>query len=312
MDAQSLVLLADIVEAGNLSLAARRLKMSRANISYHLGQLEKSVGQELLRRTTRHLEPTEVGLRLYQHGCVIREELMAAKESVAFLGSGLHGLVRMSIPTGFGNQVMADWLIEFKRLYPDILLTLMFDNRVDDLLRDEVDIAIRVMSDPPAQMVAVKLAKMDYVACAAREYADKYSMPVELEQLQNFPIVTSHVVGRELRLAAYKGDIRRELTLSPTLASENFQFLREAILGGLGVGVVPDYLVDKDIEEGRVVTMLRDWRLSIFGTNMYLLRMPGRYQTQAVRTLIDFVVKRARVWIQAKERAGNSLSSTAP
>ncbi|MFT0851798.1 LysR family transcriptional regulator [Achromobacter sp. F4_2707] len=312
MDAQSLVLLADIVEAGNLSLAARRLKMSRANISYHLGQLEKSVGQELLRRTTRHLEPTEVGLRLYQHGCVIREELMAAKESVAFLGSGLHGLVRMSIPTGFGNQVMADWLIEFKRLYPDILLTLMFDNRVDDLLRDEVDIAIRVMSDPPAQMVAVKLAKMDYVACAAREYADKYSMPVELEQLQNFPIVTSHVVGRELRLAAYKGDIRRELSLSPTLASENFQFLREAILSGLGVGVVPDYVVNDDIKAGRVVTMLRDWRLSIFGTNMYLLRMPGRYQTQAVRTLIDFVVKRARVWNQAKERAGNALSSTAP
>lgn len=312
MDAQSLVLLADIVEAGNLSLAARRLKMSRANISYHLGQLEKSVGQELLRRTTRHLEPTEVGLQLYQHGCVIRDELMAAKESVAFLGRGLHGLVRMSIPTGFGNQVMADWLIEFKRLYPDILLTLMFDNRVDDLLRDEVDIAIRVMSDPPAQMVAVKLAKMDYVACAARDYADKHPMPVELEQLQNFPIVTSHVVGRELRLAAYKGDIRRELSLSPTLASENFQFLREAILSGLGVGVVPDYVVNDDIKAGRVVTMLRDWRLSIFGTNMYLLRMPGRYQTQAVRTLIDFVVKRARVWIQAKERAGNSLSSTAP
>ncbi len=312
MDAQSLVLLADIVEAGNLSLAARRLKMSRANISYHLGQLEKSVGQELLRRTTRHLEPTEVGLRLYQHGCVIREELMAAKESVAFLGSGLHGLVRMSIPTGFGNQVMADWLIEFKRLYPDILLTLMFDNRVDDLLRDEVDIAIRVMSEPPAQMVAMKLANMNYVACAAREYAEKRPMPVELDQLQNFPIVTSHVVGRELRLAAYKGETRRELTLHPTLASENFQFLREAIVGGLGIGVVPDYLVEHDVKDGKIVTMLGDWRLSIFGTRIYLLRMPGRYQTQAVRTLIDFVVERARVWSQAKEQEETPPSTVTP
>ena len=80
MDAQSLVLLADIVEAGNLSLAARRLKMSRANISYHLAQLEKALGQQLLRRTTRRLEPTELGHRLYQHGCKIREELMAARE----------------------------------------------------------------------------------------------------------------------------------------------------------------------------------------------------------------------------------------
>ncbi|NLC36778.1 MAG: LysR family transcriptional regulator [Alcaligenaceae bacterium] len=312
MDAQSLVLLADIVEAGNLSLAARRLKMSRANISYHLGQLEKNVGQELLRRTTRHLEPTELGLRLYQHGCVIRDELMAARESVSFLGSGLHGQVRMSIPTGFGNQIMSDWLIEFKRQYPDILLTLMFDNHVDDLLRDEVDIAVRVMSDPPAQLVAVKLADMEYVACAVREYADRHSMPVELDDLHEFPIVTSHVVGRELRLAAYKGETRLELALRPTLASENFQFLREAILGGLGIGVVPDYVVEKDVMEGRVVTMLRDWRLSIFGTSMYLLRMPGRYQTQAVRTLIDFVIERAQTWNQAKERVLNSGSSATP
>src|SRR5690554_7780043 len=132
MDAQALVLLAEIVEAGNLSLAARRLKMSRANISYHLAQLEKNMGQQLLRRTTRRLEPTEVGFRLYQHGCIIRDELLAARESVASLGKGLHGSVRMSMPTGFGNLVMSGWMIEFKRLYPEISLNLRFENRVDD------------------------------------------------------------------------------------------------------------------------------------------------------------------------------------
>src|SRR5690554_6413328 len=103
MDAQALVLLADIVEAGNLSQAARRLKMSQANVSYHLAQLEKSLGQQLFRRTTRQLEPTEVGFRLYQDGCVIRNELMAARESAESLGKGLHGSVRLSMPTGFGN-----------------------------------------------------------------------------------------------------------------------------------------------------------------------------------------------------------------
>lgn len=296
MDAQALVLLADIVEAGNLSLAARRLKMSRANISYHLAQLEKSLGQQLLRRTTRRLEPTELGFRLYQHGCVIRDELMAARESVASLGRGLHGRVRMSMPTGFGNLVMSDWMIAFKRQYPDISLNLLFENRVDDLLRDEVDIAIRVMSEPPQQLVAVELAEVRYVVCASADYAERHKMPAELDDLVRVPVITSAVVGRDLRLSAYQADQRRELALNPTLASENFQFLREAVLSGLGVGLVPDYVIAHDIAEGRAVAALSEWRLSVFGTRMYLLRMPGRYQTLAVRTLIDFVVERARAW----------------
>lgn len=299
MDAQALVLLADIVEAGNLSRAARRLKMSRANISYHLAQLEKTLGQQLLRRTTRRLEPTELGFRLYQHGCVIRDELMAARESASSLGKGLHGQVRMSMPTGFGNLVMSDWLIEFKRKYPDISLNVLFENRVDDLVRDEVDIAIRVMSEPPEQTVAIELADVRYVVWAEAAYAQRHPLPSRLEDLSRVPIITSAVVGRQLRLAAYRGDSREEIILHPTLASENFQFLREAVLGGLGVGLMPDYVIAEELVKGRVVTSLDDWRLSVFGTRMFLLRMPGRYQTLAARTLIDFVVDKARAWSRA-------------
>lgn len=296
MDSNSLALFVDIVEAGNLSQAARNMKMSRANISYHLAHLEKSVGQQLMRRTTRRVELTEVGHRLYQHGRVIRDELMAARESMAMFGKALHGSVRLSMPTGFGHLVMSNWLIEFKRLYPDIALELLFENRVDDLLRDEVDVAVRVMSDPPLQMVATELARVRYVTCASVAYVGAHPMPVELEDLGRVPLITSAVTGRDLRVSAYQGEQRTELTLHPTLASENFQFLREAILAGLGVGLVPDYVVAQDVAEGQVITALNDWRLSVFGTRMFLLRMPGRYQTLATRTLIDFIVDRARSW----------------
>ncbi|AOB31406.1 LysR family transcriptional regulator [Bordetella sp. H567] len=303
MDAQSLTLFVDIVEAGNLSLAARHLKMSRANVSYHLTQLEKAVGMQLMRRTTRRVELTEAGERLYQHGRVIRNELLAARESIAMLGKGLHGSLRLSLPTGFGHMVMSDWLIEFKRGYPDIALDLLFDNRVDDLLREEVDMAVRVMSEPPQQMVAVELARVRYVLCASMAYAGAHAMPSRLEQLGDIPLITSAVAGRDLRVSAYQGEERRELTLHPTLASENFQFLREAILAGLGVGLVPDYVVEQDVVEGRVVTALPDWRLSVFGTRMFLLRMPDRYQTLASRTLADYLVRKARAWAGAAEPA---------
>lgn len=296
MDVTALLLLVDIVDAGNLSQAARKRKMSRANISYHLNQLEKSVGLQLVRRTTRRIDPTEAGLRLYEHGRVIRDELLAAQESMTQLGEGLHGAVRVAVPTGFGQLVMSHWLIEFKRLYPSITLELVFDNRIDDLLRDEVDVAVRVLSGPPPGLVARELAQVRHILCASADHAARHPMPTELHELGTAPLITSTVVGRGLRVSAYRGDERQELALQPTLASENFQFLLEAIQAGLGLGLVPDYVVAQDVAAGRIVTALDDWRLSIFGTRLFLLRMPDRYQTLAARTLIEFVVAKAQVW----------------
>src|SRR5690349_7471841 len=114
MDQSALSLFVEIVEAGNLSEAARRLHMSGANVSHRLGQFERELGQQLLRRTTRRIEPTEIGLRLYAHGCAIRNELQAASEAVA-LGHSLQGRVRLSVPSGYGQLVMSDWLVDFKR-----------------------------------------------------------------------------------------------------------------------------------------------------------------------------------------------------
>ncbi|RSZ43929.1 MULTISPECIES: LysR family transcriptional regulator [unclassified Variovorax] len=295
MDLQSLTLLVEILDAGNLSAAARRLKMTRANVSYHLNQLERSVGAQLVRRTTRRAEPTEIGLRLYQHGIAIQAELLAARESVTTLGQGLQGRVRLSVPSGYGQLVMADWLIDFKRQYPGIVLDVVFENRIEDLLRDEVDIAIRVIPEPPQNLVARAMGPVRYVACASSEYAAKNPLPVQLDALQGAPVVTAAVIGRQLRVSAYQGETRREVILEPTLISENFLFLRQAILAGLGIGLVPDYVVQEDVRRGDVVTTLDDWRLSIFGTQMFMLYMPNRQHTRAIRTFIDFVLERVRV-----------------
>lgn len=298
MDLSALTLLVDILESGNLSQAARKLKMTRANVSYHLNQLERSVGAQLVRRTTRRAEATEIGQRLYQHGLAIQSELQAARESASALGQGLVGRVRLSVPSGYGQLVMSDWLIDFKRQYPGIVLDVLFENRIEDLLRDEVDIAVRVIPEPPQNLVARDLGPVRYVACASRGYADKHPLPVQLDELQGAPVVTAAVIGRQLRVSAYQGQnlgvVRREVILEPTLISENFLFLRQAVLAGLGIGLVPDYVVQEDVRKGDVVTTLDDWRLSIFGTQMFMLYMPNRQHTRATRTFIDFILERAR------------------
>jgi len=304
LDLGSLTLLVEIVDSGNLSQAARKLKMSRANVSYHLSQLEKSVGVQLVRRTTRRVEPTEVGMRLYEHGRSIVNELLAARETINTLGQGLQGRVGLSVPSGYGQMVMSPWLIEFKRLYPGIVLDVMFENRVDDLVRDGVDIAIRVMPEPPPQLVARDLGPVRYLACASRGWLQAHGRPLSLEQLRTAPLITSGVVGRQLRLRAYLDEVREEITLEPTLISEHFPFLRDGILAGLGVGLVPDYVVQDAVDSGEVQTLFDEYRLSIFGTGMYLLYMPNRHQTRAVRTCIDFILGKAMPGRIPHEAAG--------
>ncbi|SAK68497.1 LysR family transcriptional regulator [Caballeronia catudaia] len=294
MDVNELTLLVEILDAGNLSEAARRLKMSRANVSYHLNQLEKSVGLQLVRRTTRRVEPTEIGLKLYEHGLSIRNALLAAQESVSTLGQRLQGRVRLSVPSGYGQLVMSEWLIAFKREYPDIVLDVMFENRVEDLLRDEVDIAVRVMPEPPPSLVARDMGPVRYVACASSAYAQAHGMPTRLEALRVAPVITASVIGKQTRVAAYLGDERHEVLLEPSVISENFLFLRDSILAGLGVGIVPDYVVMEDMRRGDVVTALDEWRLSIFGTHMYMLYMPNRHHTRATLAFIDFMLDRAQ------------------
>ena len=305
MDVNALTLLVEILDAGNLSEAARRLKMTRANVSYHLNSLERSIGQQLVRRTTRRVEATEIGLRLYEHGQTIRNEMMAAQESIASLGQSLQGRVRLSVPSGYGQLVMSQWLLEFKRLYPGIVLDVVFENRVEDLIRDEVDIAVRVMSEPPQHLVARDLGAMHYVVCASRAWAEAHGMPADLAALSNVPLIASAVVSRQLRVTAYQGIERHEVIVEPTLISENYLFLRQAVLAGLGIGMVPDYVVQQDVERGDVVTALHDWRLSIFGTRMYMLYMPNRHHTRAASTFIEFMLERAH---QAgrREEAGRS------
>ncbi|WP_326539490.1 LysR family transcriptional regulator [Pseudorhodoferax sp.] len=294
MDVQSLTLLVQILDAGNLAEAARRMKMSRANVSYHLNQVERAIGQQLIRRTTRRLEATEIGLKLYEHGRVIQNELLAARESIATLGQELSGRVRLSVPSGYGQLAMSPWLLEFKRLHPAIVLDVLFENRVEDLMRDEVDVAVRVLSEPPQNLVARDLGPVRFVACASRDYAARAGLPQRLEDLQHTPLLTAAVIGKQLRLAAYQEDERHEVLIEPTLISENFMFLRDAVLAGLGVGLVPDYTVRDLLEQGRVVTALDAWRLSIFGTRMHLLYMPNRHHTRAMATFIEYVLERAR------------------
>ena len=100
-------------------------------------------------------------------------------------------------------------------------------------------------------------------------------------------------MGQQLRVSAYLNERRHEVVIEPTLISENFFFVRQAILAGIGIGLVPDYLVADDLRQGSVLRLLEQWRLSLFGSQMFMLYMPSRQHTRAISTFIDFMVRAA-------------------
>ncbi|CAB5680336.1 D-malate degradation protein R [Delftia tsuruhatensis] len=294
MDLGGLSLLVDIIEAGNLSRAAARLGMSRANVSHRLNQFERQIGQQLLRRTTRQVEPTELGLKLYEHGRAIRQEVMAAAESVDSLGQSLQGTVRLSVPSGYGQLQMSAWLTEFMALHPGITLEVIFDNDIDDLMQGAVDFSVRVMTEPPESLVACHLGDVLYEACATPQFLAAQGRPDSLLALKRVPLITSALTGQKLRTAGMNGARPTELRIRPRLTSPNFHFLRDAVLQGLGVAVVPRYMVAAELASGALERLaLPPGSLDFLATRQYLLYMPSRYQTRAISTLIDFLREKA-------------------
>jgi len=294
MDLNALRLFVDIVDAGNLSAAARKLKMTRANVSYRLKALEEELGVQLLRRTTRHVEPTPVGAGLYEHGRNILGEVAAANALISNMGKSLRGHVRLSVPTGLGHTLLSPLLVQFKQRYPDITLDVVFDNRVHNLVSEDVDVALRIISTPPDSVVATEIGAVDWVICASPAYLANHRLPQALADLQGQAIVCASPVGQKLKVAGTRPgseaqETREQVVLEPTLSSDNFGFLKEAVVAGLGIGITPIYAIGEELASGGLVQLLPDYRISVFGSRLYMLTMPNRYQTLATRYLLNFL-----------------------
>jgi len=312
MDLNALRLFVDIVDAGNLSAAARKLKMTRANVSYHLKALEEELGVQLLRRTTRHVEPTPVGAGLYEHGRNILGEVAAANALISSMGKSLQGHVRLSVPTGLGHAMLSPLLVQFKQRYPDITLDVVFDNRIHNLVSEDVEVALRIISTPPDSVVATEIGVVDWVVCAAPSYLAGRTAPGVLADLTGHSIVCASPIGQKLKASGTREDSngggeREQVVLEPTLSSENFAFLKDAVVSGLGIGIFPLYAVGHDLDAGTLVPLLANYRISVFGSRLYMLTMPNRYQTMATRYLLTFLKTELQA-IWPRMRAGSAYS----
>tara|TARA_R110002020_G_scaffold50641_1_gene142823 strand:+ start:1017 stop:1922 length:906 start_codon:yes stop_codon:yes gene_type:complete len=301
VDIKTLQFLCAVVEAGSMSSAARRLGTSRSHVSRRLKALEQSIQVQLFRRTTRQVEPTQIGWALYEHAARISQELNALQATVEDLGKNLRGHIRLSVPVALGQQVVGPLLLEFASLYPEVSLQLTFSNRIFDLVAAEIDVAIRVTSTPPDALVARDLGPVDWALCASPAYLRAQGTPQEPEDLLRLDMVSVNVPDQRLPLELFDGRETRTLTLRPRLQTEDMLFLKRAVLADIGCALLPLYSVQQELDSGELLRLLptQRVRVSAWGDQLYLLTAPNLYPTLATRTLIEFLHSRLRAILPA-------------
>jgi DNA-binding transcriptional LysR family regulator len=309
----------DIAEAKSLTRAAVRSGMTRSYVSRRLRALETEMGAQLLRRTTRNVELTQAGRLLYRRCLAMMEELQRAREAIHQLRSTVSGEVGVRVPTGFGHFYLKPLILDFCREHPDIRLRLLINDQMADLVASKVDLAVQITSSPLDDLVATRLCDVRWqcVATPACLHALELALGRPLREpadlLQARLILPLAMGGKLAWHAGNGGDGVAVLDVLPSLQSGDYRLLYDAVLDGLGVALLPDYVTSSVLASGALVAVLGDVVFSGLGNAMYLVRMPDRQPTMAARAFQQFlreaIVTAAPSWQAGAEEAGSPAPS---
>jgi len=286
----AMAVFAKVVEEKSLSGAARALGLSKSSVSKLVARLEKSLGARLLNRTTRQMSPTEAGAAFYDHCARIVEELEEAKLAVSRLHSEPRGVLKISTSVAFGTLHIAPLFSDFLTRYPDVKVDMTINDRFVDLADEGYDVAIRIAKDPGLNIVARKLAPVHRKICGTPDYFSRRGLPQAAADLADHNCLTyTYAHPKNLwRLEGPDGDI--SVPVSGNLRLNDDEALWQAVLGGLGIAPLPTFIVGKDIQAGRLRSVLSDYALP--EQDVYAVYLPTRHLSAKVRAFIDFLLER--------------------
>jgi len=248
---------ARVARTGNMSAAGREMGLSPAVVSKRISLLEERLGTRLFQRTTRQLTLTETGDGYYRRVVDILSLVAEAEDFVSRRNTKPCGLLKISLPTSFGRLHVAPYLNEFLGRYPEIELDVQLTDNFVDIIGDGFDVAVRIGELQDSSLVARKLAPDNRVICAAPEYIEKYGAPKTLNDLNAHNCLSA---GAQDVWRLEGPDGRRQLRVKGNIRSNSGEFIREALLSGLGVGLRGTWDIGPEIESGRLKVVLPQYR----------------------------------------------------
>jgi DNA-binding transcriptional LysR family regulator len=293
-----------VAASGGFSSAARQLGLATSSVTRLVDALEQRLGAVLLNRSTRSVTLTDPGRSYYEMSLRILEQLDAADDEVHDRASGLGGVLSVAAPVTFASMYIAPILPELRARHPRLSLDLRLSDTAANLIDESIDVAVRIGSlDPQANLVARRLAGHERVLCASPAYLEARGLPRHPADLAGhdclqFVFADNRRVWRLRRRGEIGGvDVAdlpvEEIHVDSVLQANNGEVLRQAALGGLGVAMLAGWLVQHDLNAGRLVRVLSDYEVNpgLMDVALYALYQANRRGSQKIRVFVDLLAE---------------------
>lgn len=280
-----------VVETGSISGAADRLGVAKSAVSRRLKELEAHLGVELFHRTTRRMNLTDSGRAFYHQAVRILDDLMEAELATSQAHGELQGSLKIALPLSFGLLHLGPAISAFLQAHPQIEFDLDFNDREVDLIQEGFDLAIRIASLADSSFIARRLAPIQTVMCASPAYLKRRGAPASPTELIDHQCLVYSLIRDFETWNLY--DSKNTLLaakLRPYLKSSNGEFLRDAAIDGLGIVLIPSFLVYKEIERGDLIPLLTEYKQRQLAA--YAVYPQTRHPSQRVRAFVDFLIQR--------------------
>ena len=277
-----------VAELGSFTRAADELRLSRAMVSTHVFRLEKRFGLKLLNRTTRKVALTPAGTDYLGHCRRVFAELAAAEETLRRGKEQPTGRVCVDVPGSFGRHILLPALPDFLSRYPGIEVELRFNERVADLMKEGVDLAVRAGTVTDPNLVAHRVSGSRWITCASPVYLARHGRPQTIAELADHVLIGSMPPGgAHPRPWLFADDAAPPVELPFRLTVNEAEAVMLAAAGGVGITQTMDLLAARELVDGHLVVILAEH--TRLGPPLSIVHTPAAQRLARVRVFSDFL-----------------------
>jgi len=256
-----------VVEANSFAAAAQRLETTPASVSRRVKALEQRLGVRLLQRTTRKLSLTEAGEHYFREGRRLLHELDDLEQALTASAREPQGELRIVAPMSFGQRRLAPLVARFATLHSTLRISLILEDRETDLIDAAADLAIRIGYPADSSMIVRTIAPIPRYACASPAYLKRRGRPESPNDLLHHDCLHYNLISEREEWTFLGKDGEQTLAIKGNFCSNNGDVLAEAAMQGLGITLLPNFIVEEALADGRLVKVLEDYErepLSLF------------------------------------------------
>lgn len=290
-DFEAMAIFAKVVEMRSFAGAASELSLSKATVSKAVTRLEERLGARLFNRTSRRLALTDAGRSLAERAAQLLADGEAAENEALAQSAAPRGLVRLAVPMTYGTNTIAHLLPEFLEKYPEVSIDLNLSDATIDLIGEGFDAAIRIAALPDSSLIARRLCAMPRHLVASPAYLAKHGRPTHPMHLAKhrclgYTYLASPGIWHFTNAAGEQASVRP----AGPLRVNNGEALLPALIAGLGITDLPEFIVGEALASGQLEAVMTDWWQTPSG--VYLVTPPGGPRPARVEALIAFFAER--------------------